>query len=99
MFFTERLKNIDLQRSFVRQYFWRIRGSKPRADTGKEMQYSREIDFIEVRDNNMQAFECKLSADRKDSGGKEFRESYPNCPVRIVSPQDCRELFDLSPVF
>ena len=40
-FFMERLKKHDLERSFVRQYFWRIRGKKIRQSTGQESEFSR----------------------------------------------------------
>lgn len=94
-FFMERLKKHDLERTFVRQYFWRVRGSRLKAGTMQE--YSREIDFIEVRDNRMEAFECKLNPKKKDSGGTEFRDAYPDCPIRVVTPADCRDLFEIVP--
>lgn len=94
-FFMERLKKHDLERTFVRQYFWRVRGSRLKAGTMQE--YSREIDFIEVRDNRMEAFECKLNPKKKDSGGTEFRNAYPDCPIRVVTPADCRDLFEIVP--
>lgn len=87
-FFMERLKRHDLERSFVRQYFWRIRGKRIRQSSGHESEYSREIDLVEVRNQNMQAFECKLNPRQKDNGGKEFRSAYPNCPINVVSPEN-----------
>ena len=87
-FFMERLKKHDLERSFVRQYFWRIRGKRIRKNSGHESEYSREIDLVEVRNQNMQAFECKLNPRQKDNGGKEFRSAYPNCPINVVSPEN-----------
>ena len=94
-FFMERLKKHDLERTFVRQYFWRIRGSRLRA--GAMQEYSRGVDFIEVRDNRMEAFECKLNPKEKDRGGTEFRDAYPDCPIRVVTPADCRDLFEIVP--
>ena len=87
-FFMERLKKHELERSFVRQYFWRIRGKRIRQSSGYESEYSREIDLVEVRNQNMQAFECKLNPRQKDNGGKEFRSAYPNCPINVVSPEN-----------
>lgn len=87
-FFMERLKKHDLERSFVRQYFWRIRGKRIRQSSGHESEYSREIDLVEVRNQNMQAFECKLNPRQKDNGGKEFRSAYPNCQINVVSPEN-----------
>lgn len=86
-FFMERLKKHDLERSFVRQYFWRIRGKKIRQSTGQESEFSREIDLVEVRDQHMQAFECKLNPRQKDNGGAEFRSAYPDCPINVVTPE------------
>ncbi|HIU84332.1 MAG TPA: DUF4143 domain-containing protein [Candidatus Aphodousia gallistercoris] len=87
-FFMERVKKHDLERTFVRQYFWRVRGKKIRQSTGQETEYSREIDLVEVRDQHMQAFECKLNPRQKDNAGSEFRSAYPNCPIRIVTPEN-----------
>ena len=96
-FFMERLKKHDLERSFVRQYFWRIRGAKLKIGSDKPIEYSREVDFIEVRDNEMQAFECKLDPRQRDNGGEEFRNSYPNCSIKVVSPRNFdRSLFEIS---
>ena len=86
-FFMERLKKHDLERTFVRQYFWRIRGRKIRPGTDQETEYSREIDLIEVRDQYMQAFECQLNPRQKDNGGIEFQTAYPDCPIKIVTPE------------
>lgn len=83
-FFMERLKKHELERSFVRQYFWRIRGRRVRD--GQESEYGREIDFVEVRDLDMRAFECKLNPRQKDKGGTDFRTAYPNCQIQVVSP-------------
>ena len=85
-FFMERLKKHELERSLVRQYFWRIRGRKVRSNEGQETEYSREIDFVEVRDQDMQAFECKLNPRQKDNGGADFRTAYPDCRIQVVSP-------------
>ena len=84
----ERLKKHDLERSFIRQYFWRLRGKRIKQSTGQESEYSREIDLVEVRDQNMQAFECKLSPLQKNNGVKEFRTAYPNCPIHVVTPEN-----------
>lgn len=84
----ERLKKHDWERTFTRQYFWRIRGKKIRQSTGQETEYSREIDLIEVRDQHMQAFECKLNPRQKDNGGSEFRAAYPDCPIHVVTPEN-----------
>ena len=57
-FFMERLKKHDLERTFTRQFFWRVRGTRRVAGTEKVVEYSREIDFVEAKDNRLEAFEC-----------------------------------------
>lgn len=96
-FFMERLKKHELERTHTRQFFWRIRGSRPAVRGEKPVEYSREIDFIEARDNELAAFECKLDAGKKDNGGKEFREAYPDCPIRVVSPRSAKDYFETTP--
>ena len=96
-FFMERLKKHDTERTFVRQYFWRIRGSKPKLGSDKPIEYSRELDFVEVRDDKMVAFECKLDPKQRDNAGGEFRNSYPQCPIYVVSPRRFdRTLFEIT---
>ncbi len=92
-FFIERLKQHKLRESFVEQYFWRLRGARRLASTEKPVEYSREIDFIEVQDNVMKAYECKLSPDKRDNGGEDFRQAYPECPIQVVTPADVRRTF------
>lgn len=87
-FFIERMKKLDLQRNFARQYFWRVRGTRRVNSTDKPVEYSRSIDFIETRDNILQAFECKLNPTRKDRTGQEFRDAYPDCDIHVVTPRD-----------
>lgn len=94
-FFMERLKKHDLERTFTRQFFWRVRGTRRVAGTEKAVEYSREIDFVEAKDNRLEAFECKLNPKKKDSGGQEFRDAYPDCSIHVVSPQNCRPYFQL----
>lgn len=91
----ERLKKHDLERTFTRQFFWRVRGTRRVAGTEKAVEYSREIDFVEAKDNRLEAFECKLNPRKKDSGGQEFRDAYPDCSIHVVSPQNCRPYFQL----
>ena len=94
-FFMERLKKHDLERTFTRQFFWRVRGTRRVAGTEKAVEYSREIDFVEAKDNRLEAFECKLNPKKKDSAGQEFRDAYPDCSIHVVSPQNCRPYFQL----
>lgn len=81
-FFMERVKLHDTKRDFKDMYFWRTKGNSP-----------KEIDFVEVVDNAIEAFECKLSSKEKSKNTKLFSETYKNASVRTVSPRDCFALF------
>ena len=76
-FFMERVKYHSLRQDFADIYFWRTAG-----------QAAREIDFVEVVDGRMQAFECKLSPKAKVKPTLTFTRAYPECPVEIVTPQE-----------
>ena len=81
-FFMERVKLHSLRQDFCRLYFWRTSG------------HSRnELDFIEVVDGRMQAFECKTSPSAKAKPGSAFRAAYPNCPIRVVSPATLQKVW------
>ncbi|MGN1208693.1 MAG: hypothetical protein ACI4SV_00205, partial [Duodenibacillus sp.] len=96
-FFMERLKKHDIERTYTRQFFWRIRGSRLVAGTEKPIEYSREIDFVEARNNTLEAFECKLNPKKRDNGGREFREAYPDCPIHMVTPANLQEFVAIRP--
>ena len=82
-FFMERVKLHDTRRDFTQIHFWRT--------TGKG---GSEVDFVELKDQTIQAFECKLSDKvRSSRGHARFQEIYPGSSVRIVHPGDCREIF------
>ena len=72
-FFIERVKFHSLRRDYARIYFWRTSGRQP-----------REIDFVEVIDNKMRAFECKLSEKAKSRSHEIFTKAYPDCTVDVV---------------
>ena len=74
-FFMERVKLHSLLQDFCRIYFWRTSGKK-----------TNELDFIEVIDGKMQAFECKLSPKAEAKPGPDFEAAYPDCPINVVSP-------------
>ena len=74
-FFMERVKYHSLRQDFADIYFWRTAG-----------QAAREIDFVEVVDGRMQAFECKLSPKAKAKPGPDFEAAYPDCPIHVASP-------------
>ena len=61
---------------------WRTSGQTP-----------REVDFIEIVDGKMRAFECKLSPKTKSKVGKVFFNAYPDCPVETLTPRDLMRLW------
>lgn len=82
-FFMERVKLHDTRRDFTKTYFWRTTGSG-----------SSEVDFIEVLDNKIQAFECKMSASVKSTRSvRRFLSTYPEAQLEVVSPQDGMRIF------
>ncbi|MDL2059924.1 ATP-binding protein [Mesosutterella sp. AGMB02718] len=82
-FFMERVKMHDIQRDFTQIYFWRNTGHNP-----------AEVDLVEVRDQKIHAFECKLSDKTQHSRGvAKFQELYPDSAVEIVLPGDCQRIF------
>ena len=82
-FFMERVKIHDNRRDFTEMYFWRTTDRKP-----------RELDFVEILDEKIRAFECKLSSSVKTSPhAKTFLDAYPNACVDIVKPRDCFKIF------
>ena len=74
-FFMERVKYHSYRQDFGRIYFWRTSGKK-----------SNELDFIEVLDGKMEAFECKTSPAAIAKPGPDFHKAYPDCPIRTVAP-------------
>lgn len=83
-FFMERLKMHDFSLDRKRLFFWRSKENKP-----------KELDFIEVRNQEMQAFECKLSPKAQANPGEAFRKAYPDCPIHVVTPENALRFFGM----
>ena len=82
-FFMERIKLHDNRRDFTEMYFWRTTDRKP-----------KELDFVEILDGKIQAFECKLSpAVKTTPHAKSFLDAYPDAKIDVVSPKDCFKIF------
>lgn len=81
-FFVERLKLHSLLQDSISMYFWRTSGNK-----------THELDFVEVKDGKMRAFECKLSKTAKANPGDAFKKVYPDCPIDVVTPADLMKLW------
>ena len=75
LFFTERLKLHAFRRDGGEIYFWR---------TKKQ----HEMDFIEIVNGTIAAFECKAGNKINSTSSKAFSRAYPNIPVTVVSPDN-----------
>lgn len=75
LFFTERLKLHAFSRDGGEIYFWR---------TKKQ----HEMDFIEIVNGTIAAFECKAGNKINSTSIKAFSRAYPNIPVTVVSPDN-----------
>ena len=75
LFFTERLKLHAFRRDGGEIYFWR---------TKKQ----HEMDFIEIVNGTIAAFECKVGNKINSTSIKAFSRAYPNIPVTVVSPDN-----------
>ena len=75
LFFTERLKRHAFRRDGGEIYFWR---------TKKQ----HEMDFVEVVDGTIGAFECKTGSKTNSTSIKAFKRAYPNIPVTVASSEN-----------
>lgn len=75
LFFTERLKLHAFRRDGGEIYVWR---------TKKQ----HEMDFIEIVNGTIAAFECKAGNKINSTSIKAFSRAYPNIPVTVVSPDN-----------
>ena len=75
LFFIERLKLHAFRRDGGEIYFWR---------TKKQ----HEMDFIEIVNGTIAAFECKAGNKINSTSIKAFSRAYPNIPVTVVSPDN-----------
>ena len=72
---SERLKWLQLNRSYTLRYFWRTTEA-------------REIDYLEEFDGKLLAFEFKWNPDRKVSFPKPFLDAYPEAVTSLVHPEN-----------
>ena len=87
-FFMERVKFHSIRNDLTDMYFWRTTSNNP-----------YELDFLEVKNEKIRAFECKLSPSAK-ARHKKFTTAYPDAPIQTVTPDDLMKLWfsDLQPV-
>ena len=80
-FFMERVKLHSIRNDFTDMYFWRTTSNNP-----------HELDFLEVKNERIRAFECQLSSSAKARPGK-FTTAYPDAPIDTVTPDDLMRLW------
>lgn len=80
-FFMERVKLHSIRNDFTDMYFWRTTTNNP-----------NELDFLEVKNEKIRAFECKLSPSAKARPGK-FTSAYPDAPIQVVTPNDLMKIW------
>ena len=79
LFFSERLKKLSYCKDGTEIYFWRTR-------------FLQEMDFIEVTDGQMKAFECKFTPRVRGKSIRAFKNAYPQSPVTVASPENLEKL-------
>ncbi len=86
-FFMERVKFHSIRNDITDMYFWRTTSNNP-----------HKLDFLEVKNEKIRAFECKLSPSAK-ARHKKFTTAYPDAPIQTVTPDDLMKLWfsDLQP--
>lgn len=80
-FYMERVKLHSLRNDGIDLYFWRTTSNTP-----------HELDFLEVKNETIRAFDCKLSPNAKARPGK-FTTAYPDAPIQVVTPNDLMKLW------
>lgn len=80
-FYMERVKLHSLRNDGIDLYFWRTTSNTP-----------HELNFLEVKNETIRAFNCKLSPNAKARPGK-FTTAYPDAPIQVVTPNDLMKLW------
>lgn len=80
-FFMERVKLHSIRNDFTDMYFWRTTSNNP-----------HKLDFLEVKNEKIRAFECKLSPSAK-ARHRKFTTAYPDAPIHTVTPDDLMKLW------
>ena len=81
LFFTERLKYHANRNDGAQIYFWRSNAK-------------HEVDFLEMLDGKVSAFECKLKETKKTTSIRAYERNYPDSPVKIVTPDTIDALYE-----
>lgn len=80
-FYMERVKLHSIRNDGIDLYFWRTTSNTP-----------HELNFLEVKNETIRAFDCKLSANAKARPGK-FTTAYPDASIQVVTPNDLMKLW------
>lgn len=75
MMLSERVKYNAYRQSYAHLYFWRT-------------QAQAEIDFVEIEDGVMQAFEFKFNPKKLPSAPKAFANTYPQATFQVITPDN-----------
>lgn len=75
MMLSERVKHNAYCQSYAKIYFWRT-------------QAQQEIDFVEIEDGMMQAYEFKFNPKKMPRVPKAFSETYPEALFHVVTPEN-----------
>lgn len=94
-FIMERLKKHDLERSFRVQQYQCERGEGRDARTENGLDAGRAAVFIERHNSRLEAFECRRKDPTTKHAGPTFLGSFPDIPLHVVTPQNCRPYFQL----
>ena len=80
-FFMERVKLHSIRNDFTDMYFWRTTSNNP-----------HKLDFLEVKNEKIRAFDCKLSPSAK-ARHRKFTTAYPDATIQTVTPDDLMKLW------
>lgn len=72
---SERIKHNAYRQSYAQLYFWRT-------------QAQAEIDFVEIEDGRMQAYEFKFNPAKTPRAPKAFRDTYPDASFQVITPDN-----------
>ena len=75
MMLSERVKHNAYCQSYAQIYFWRT-------------QAQAEIDFVEIEDGGMQAYEFKFNPHKMPRVPKAFQDTYPNASFQVITPDN-----------
>ncbi len=75
---SERMKTTQYSDIFANKYFWRTKEQK-------------EIDYIEERNDQLNAYEFKWNKNAKFKQPKQFLTAYPDATFTIITPENMEE--------